>query len=319
MVASMVVLLVLRLWRRSEMLMLKLPAARAAALCGLAVAVAYGALSGFAVPAQRTVYMLAVIALALWSGWSARPTAVLATAAAVVVALDPMAVIAPGFWLSFGAVAVIMLAVGSRIGSPGWFRTWAQTQWAVTLALVPFLLAMFQQVSLVSPLANGFAIPLVSLVVVPLTLVACVLPFDWVAHAAHLVMSFCMLLLRMLSDLPDAVWQQHAPPAWSVPVAVAGALWMLLPRGFPARWAGALLMLPLFLSVPEKILPGELRLTVLDVGQGLAIAVRTREHALVYDTGPAFTEQIDAGGRIVVPYLLACGRHPQVGRDDHQP
>ena len=307
MVASMVVLLVLRLWRRSETLMLQLPAVRAAAVCGLAVALAYAAMSGFAVPAQRTVYMLAVVAAALWSGWAAKSTAVLAAAAALVVVLDPMAVIAPGFWLSFGAVAVIMLAGGSRIGKQGWMRTWAQTQWAVTLALVPFLLAMFQQVSLVSPIANAFAIPLVSLIVVPLTLAASVLSLDWIAHAAHLVMAFCMVLLEGLSDLPDAVWQQHAPPAWAVPIALAGALWMLLPRGFPARWIGALMMLPLFLSAPEQIPAGELRLAVLDVGQGLAVVVRTREHALLYDTGPAFTEQIDAGGRIVVPYLRAAG------------
>jgi competence protein ComEC len=200
-----------------------------------------------------------------------------------------------------------MLAAGSRIGRAGWFRAWAQTQWAVTLALVPFLLAMFQQVSLVSPLANAFAIPLVSLIVVPLALAASVLPLDWIAHAAHLVMTFCMLLLKALSDLPDAVWQQHAPPLWTVPIAGAGAIWMLLPKGFPARWVGAAMMLPLFLWMPEKISPGELQLTVLDVGQGLAVVIRTREHALLYDTGPAFTEQIDAGGRIVVPYLRAAG------------
>ena len=307
MVASMVLLLVLHLWRRSETLVLKLPAVRAATLCGLIVALAYAALSGFAVPAQRTVYMLAVVAFALWSGWTARSTAVLAAAAALVVVIDPMAVIAPGFWLSFGAVAVIMFAGGSRIGRPDWFRAWAQTQWAVTLALVPFLLAMFQQVSLVSPIANAFAIPLVSLVVVPLALAASVLPLDWIASAAHLAMTFCMLLLQALSGLPDAVWQQHAPPAWAVPIAVAGALWMLLPRGFPARWVGAMMMLPLFLSMPAKLSPGELRVTVLDVGQGLAVVVRTRSHALLYDTGPAFTEQIDAGGRIVVPYLRAAG------------
>ena len=307
MVASMAFLLVLRLWRRSETLVLQLPAVRAATAFGLIVALAYAALSGFEVPAQRTVYMLAVVAVALWSGWTARSTAVLAVAAALVVALDPMAVIAPGFWLSFGAVAVIMFAGGSRIGRQGWFRVWAQTQWAVTLALIPFLLAMFQQVSLVSPVANAFAIPLVSLIVVPLALAASVLPLDWIAHAAHLVMALCMFLLRALSDLPDAVWQQHAPAAWTVPIAVAGALWMLLPKGFPARWMGAAMMLPLFLSMPEKLLPGELRVTVLDVGQGLAVVARTREHALLYDSGPAFTEQIDAGGRIVVPYLRAAG------------
>jgi competence protein ComEC len=121
-----------------------------------------------------------------------------------------------------------------------------------------------------------------------------------------------MALLQFLSRMPDAAWQQHAPPAWAVPLAVLGALWMLLPRGFPARWLGAALMLPVFLSMPAKPLPGELWLSVLDVGQGLAVTVRTRDHALLYDTGPAFSGQVDAGHRIVVPYLRARG----IGRLD---
>jgi competence protein ComEC len=307
MVSSMAVLLMLRLWRLSERLMLGIPARRAAVICGLVVAIGYAALSGFAVPAQRTVYMLAVIALALWNNWTTASTGVLAAAAALVVVLDPMAVIAPGFWLSFGAVAVIMLVLGSRIGEQGWLRAWAHTQWAVTLALIPLLLALFQQVSLVSPLANAFAIPLVSLGVVPLSLLAAVIPVDGLAYAAHELMALCMIVLRVLSDWPSAIWQQHAPPGWSIPIAVAGAAWMLLPKGFPARWVGASLMLPLFLSMPERIPSGELQVTVLDVGQGLAVVVRTHEHALLYDAGPAFNEQIDAGGRIVVPYLRASG------------
>ena len=158
-----------------------------------------------------------------------------------------------------------------------------------------------------SPLANAFAIPVVSLGVVPLSLLAAVIPVDGLAYAAHELMALCMIVLRVLSDWPAAVWQQHAPPAWTIPIAVAGAAWMLLPKGFPARWVGASLMLPLFLSAPESIPPGELQVTVLDVGQGLAVVVRTREHALLYDAGPAFNEQTDAGGRIVVPYLRASG------------
>ncbi|HXF18798.1 MAG TPA: DNA internalization-related competence protein ComEC/Rec2 [Burkholderiales bacterium] len=307
MVASMAVLLILRLWRLSETLMLKLPARRAAAICGLAVAIGYAVLSGFAVPAQRTVYMLAVVAVALWNNWTTRPISVLAAAAALVVVLDPMAVMAPGFWLSFGAVAVIMLTAGSRIGRQGWFRSWIQIQGAVTLALIPLLLALFQQISLVSPLANAFAIPVVSLIVVPLALLAAVIPVDGLAYAAHQLMALCMIVLNMLSNWPAAVWQQHAPPAWTIPIAIAGAIWMLLPKGFPARWLGASLMLPLFLSAPDSVPLRELQLTVLDVGQGLAVVVRTHEHTLLYDTGPAFTEQIDAGGRIVVPYLRASG------------
>lgn len=307
MVASLAFVLTLRLWRRSGALVMRLPALRAATVAGLITAAGYAALAGFAVPAQRTVYMLAVVAVALWLGWTVRPVAVLALAAAVAVAIDPMAVISPGFWLSFGAVAVIMLAGGGRIGRPHWAMAWLRIQWAVTLALIPLSLAMFQQISLVSPLANAVAIPLVSLVVVPLSLLAAMFPLDWLAVVAHWFMGLCMVYLEWLSALPEAVWQQHAPPAWSIPLAAAGALWLLLPRGMPARWVGALLFLPLFLATPPRPGQGELWMTVLDVGQGLAVVARTSRHALLFDTGPAYSGEIDAGDRIVVPYLRAAG------------
>jgi competence protein ComEC len=312
MVASMAFMLVLWSWKRSARLATYLPAVRAAAVAGLASAIAYAALCGFSVPAQRTVCMLAVVAWALWLGWTVRPLAVLAMAAAVAAFIDPMAVISPGFWLSFGAVAVIMLGGGGRIGRVHWVRGWARAQWAVTIALVPLLLAMFQQVSLVSPVANAIAIPIVSFVVVPLSLLAAIMPGSWMAILAHHAMSACMVVLELLQAFPEAVWQQHAPPDWAVPLAFAGALWMLLPRGFPARWAGASLLLPLFLSVPKGPLPGELWITVLDVGQGLAVVARTSGHALLFDAGPGYSDEIDAGDRIVVPYLRSTG----VGRLD---
>jgi competence protein ComEC len=306
MIASLAFLAVLRLWRRTR-LALYLPALRAATVAGLLAAIAYAALAGFAVPAQRTIYMLAVVAVALWMGWSTRPAVVLAWAAAVAVAIDPMAVIAPGFWLSFGAVAVLMLAGAGRIRPSHWALTWLRAQWAITIALVPALLAMFQQVSLVSPLANAFAIPAISLVVVPLSLLAALVPVDALAIAAHAVMAACMVPLQWLSDLPAAVWQQHAPAAWTIPLAVAGAAWMLLPRGVPARWVGAFLFLPMLVQAPPPLAPGSARVTVLDVGQGLAVVVRTAGHALLFDAGPAFSGDIDAGERIVVPYLRGEG------------
>jgi competence protein ComEC len=307
MVASLAFVAVLRLWRGSGALVARLAALRAATVAGFLAASGYAALAGFAVPAQRTVYMLAVVAIALWIGWSVRPIAVLAVAAAVAVAIDPMAVISPGFWLSFGAVAVIMLAAGGRIGRLHWAVAWLRIQWAVTLALIPLSLAMFQQISLVSPWANALAIPLVSLVVVPLSLLAAILPFDSVAIVAHSVMSICMAYLQWLSALPEAVWQQHAPPSWTIPLAVAGAIWLLLPRGVPARWVGAFLFLPLFLAIPGKPLPGDLWITVLDVGQGLSVVARTSGHTLLYDAGPAYSDDLGAGDRIVVPYLRSVG------------
>ncbi len=295
------------LWRRSRRLLQLLPARKAAVLAGMFAALGYALLAGFAVPAQRTVYMLVVVAVALWSGRAASASLVLIWALVVVVALDPWAVLSPGFWLSFGAVALIFYVSASRVGSCHWLRQWGRVQWAITLGMAPLLLALFQQVSLISPVANAFAIPVVSFLVTPLALAATILPWDFPLHAAHTVMAACMVPLEFLSRLPDAVWQQHAPPGWTVVVALLGTLWLLLPRGFPARWLGWSLMLPMFLVLPLKPQPGALWLSVLDVGQGQAVVVQTAQHALLYDTGPRFSGESDSGNRIIVPFLRSSG------------
>src|SRR5262249_9787089 len=151
-------------------------------------------LAGFAVPAQRTVYMLGVVALSVWLGRVESSSMVLAAALFVVLLLDPWAVLAPGFWLSFGAVAIIMFVCNGRIGRTYWLTTWMRVQIAVTAATIPVLIAVFQQVSIVSPIANAFAIPMVGLAVVPLTLAGMVLPFDWLLLLAHELMSWCAAL-----------------------------------------------------------------------------------------------------------------------------
>ena len=294
-------------WRRSSRLTLALPAVKAAALAGLLAALIYALLAGFAVPAQRTVFMLAVVAVALWMGRATAAREVLSLALLVVLLIDPWSVLAAGFWLSFGAVAIILFVTAGRLKPAHWLMAWARVQWAVTLALVPVLLALFQQVSLISPLANALAIPLVSLVVVPLALVGVVLPFDGILQFSQWLMNGCVIALEWLSALPDAAWEQHAPPAWTVAVALIGTFWLLLPRGFPARWIGGIAFLPLLLISPEPPLEGELRVTVLDVGQGLSVVVQTRNHALLFDTGPAFGSSADSGNRVIVPFLRSSG------------
>lgn len=314
MISGMVFALVFWLWRWSSYLALRLPARRAAVIAGLIVASGYAVLSGFAIPAQRAFYMLAVVAIALWRGQFTSATAVLTWALLWVVLLDPWATISPGFWLSFGAIAIIMLVTAGRIGKTHWVIGWSRIQWAITLGLIPLLLVFFQQVSLVSPIANAIAIPLVSLVVVPLTLLATIPLFDFMLPIAHEALSMVMTLLHWLSQLPYAVWQQHASPMWTIPVAVFGIVWLLLPgslgfgffTGFPARWLGMIALLPMFLVWPPKPANGELWLTVLDVGQGLAVVARTEHHALLFDTGPGF-DKTDSGNRIIVPFLRGEG------------
>jgi competence protein ComEC len=307
MVAGLFAMLVSWCWRRSETLSLALPAQKAAALAGFLAAFAYCLISGFAVPAQRTLYMVGVVAVALWFGRATSASRVLAAALFIVLALDPWAVLSPGFWLSFAAVAVIFFVATGRTARAHWFAQWGRVQWAVTAGLAPLLLVLFQQVSLVSPVANALAIPLVSFVITPLALSGAVLPFDWVLELGHAILHILMATLEWLAALPSAVWHQHAPLAWTVPLALAGIAWMLLPRGFPARWLGAPLVLPLFAVSPPSPGTGELWITVLDVGQGLAVLARTERHALLYDAGPAFNAFSDSGSRVILPYLRGEG------------
>ena len=307
MLSGMAFAFVYWLWRRSMYLTLRLPARKAAALAGILVALVYALLSGYGVPAQRTVYMLGAVAASLWLSRNIAPSQLLATALLVVLLLDPWSVMAPGFWLSFGAVGLIFFITANRLKQGHWLLEYGRIQWAMSIGLIPPLLAMFQQISLVSPLANAFAIPLVSFVVVPLTLLGAALPFDWLLHLAHHVMSAVIYALEWLNKLPAAVWAQHAPPVWSIIVGMTGVLWLLLPRGFPSRWLGAILLLPMFLIQPAAPAPGALRLTIFDVGQGLAVAVQTSTHALMYDTGPVFNSEANSGNRILVPSLKGMG------------
>jgi competence protein ComEC len=311
MVASLMYWLAFRAWARVPALALRLPAQRAAALVGALTALGYALIAGFSVPTQRTFFMLAAVAVALWFGRGVSGTRILAWAMLAVLLLDPWAVLSPGFWLSFGAVAMIFFVTARRTGVPGALSAAARTQVAVTLGLLPMTLALFQEVSLVSPLANAFAIPLISLVVVPITLfgaaLGLVVPADLVLALAHAVMHACYLALEWLARLPAAVWQSHAPPLWAAGLALLGMLCLLLPRGLPGRWAGAAMVMPMFLLVPAGPAEGELRVHVLDVGQGLATVVRTARHSLVYDTGPRWNPDADSGSRIVVPFLRGEG------------
>jgi competence protein ComEC len=307
MIGALIGGLVMALWRRHPRLPLLIPAQQAAALAAFLGAFAYALLAGFAVPAQRTLYMLVVVVAALLSGRNLAAPTVLGAALLLVLLLDPWAVLSAGFWLSFGAVAILFFIAAGRLGERHWLVEWLRAQWAITLGMIPLLLALFGQFSLVSPFANALAIPLVSLAITPLALLGSLPGFAWALQLAHALLVPLMDFLEWLAGLPGALWQQHAPPAWAVPLAVVGVVWLLLPRGFPARWAGAVLFLPLFVVRPERPAPGEYRLTVLDVGQGQAVHVQTATHDLLFDAGPAFNAQSDAGSRIVAPYLRAIG------------
>jgi competence protein ComEC len=287
-----------------------LPCACALALSG---ALIYGVLAGFEVPVRRACVMVALVLLwrmrfrHLGAWWP------LLLALIVVLLLEPLASLQPGFWLSFSAVAVLVLVFGGRLGVWGWWRGLTRAQWTMAIGLLPMMLILGLPVSSSGPLANLVAVPWVGMVVVPLALLGTLLlPVPvvgegllWLAGGAlHLLFE----LLGVIAEWLPA-WLPSDLPLWAWLLAAAGALLLLLPAGVPLRLPGLALLLPALLLPPKQLLDGRADVWVLDVGQGLAVLVRTREYALLYDAGPRFGD-FDTGERIVLPSLRALNvRH----------
>lgn len=315
-----------RLRWRSRCLAERLPSQIAGISAAICVAWLYCVLAGWGIPAQRTFFTLAVAGLAAILRLPLSISRVLAVAAAVVALLDPWAPIAPGFWLSFGAVAMVLAWTG---GAPGrqqaeqgrWekirrsFVGASRLQCVVTAGLTPLLAFLTQQVALAAPLANAVAIPAVSFIVTPLALLCaamCAIPgagtlAEWAGRLAQWAFQCAMAPVVWLAGMDWAVRNVAAPPAGLLALAIAGICWALLRPAWRSRHWAWLLMLPALCWRPERPAHGAWSLIALDVGQGGAIAVQTSEHTLLFDAGPRHRNGTDSGQRVVWPYLRASG------------
>ena len=306
-IAGLAYFLVLKVWAWTGLL--RWSPQRVAAVAAMLVAVFYAGLAGFSVPAQRAVIMLAVVMLAIILQRNTRPFNTLAVALFAVLAFDPLAVLAVGFWLSFLAVSLIIYVVAGRLSKSGYMLEGIKINWATSVGLSPLLLFFFQQVSLISPLANFIAVPVISLLAVPLSLLAVVLMFGFPLLASKLFMvvdtalqGLWWLLVR-LAELPLATISHAQPSVWALVFALPGVLLLLAPRGMPARWLSLIMFLPLVFTPANKPKAGSINMTLLDVGQGLSVVVQTENHWLVYDTGAKFSAESDMGRSVVLPFL----------------
>lgn len=312
-VAGLIAVLVRRLWACWPYLALRFTAAKAGVCAALLSAGAYAMLAGFSIPTRRALLMLMVVLGArLWDRLL-EPGRLLALGMLLVLLMDPTAPLTAGFWLSYGAVALLFYGMGGRLSASAWWRQWGRAQWLVALGLLPMTLVLFQRASLIAPLANLFAEPLLSLVITPLTLLGTLLlPISIAAGSLLLQLASALLgvawsLLVACAGLPGASVAWALPAPWIAGAAAVGALLLLAPRGMPARAVGWLLLLPLVLLRPDAPRAGALWFTLLDVGQGLAAVARTEHHTLVFDTGPRFSDSFDTGAAVVLPYLRSQG------------
>lgn len=289
------------------------PPPRLAASATILAALVYSALADFAIPTQRALIMITIAMGAIIAQRNSRPTYTLALALAAVVFRDPCAVLAPGFWLSFVAVAFILYRLSGLWHQPGFWRGLLSINWATALGLAPLLLLFFGQISLIAPVANLFAVPVLGLLITPLALIGTLLLFLWPAAGKSLLglvetqLDWAWKALEGLAQLPFAQWQ-HAPPDFPwILLGLCGAALILLPRGIPGRWLGLFLLLPALSRTPEKIVSDQYQLTLLDVGQGLASVIETRHHTLVFDTGARFSDRFDIGSAVIEPFLRYRG------------
>lgn len=307
--AGFIFFLTRRLWPYCGTAALKLASPRAAAISALFIAAFYAALSGFAVPAQRALIMLSIVMLSIFSRHKVQSSQIMSFALLSVLLLDPVAVLSAGFWLSFSAVMIISFAASGRLTVDHGWRIWGRLQWRISLALIPLLIFLFQQASLVSPFANLLAIPIVSFLVVPLVLAATAV-VSFFPDLASLLYSFADSILSILWWFLDYLaatsisqWYGAKPSILTLCIASLGVVILLTPRGWPTKYLGVFLVIPLLW--PKTLSPGEgeVEITLLDVGQGLAAVVQTKHHALLFDTGPKFSQSFDTGAAVVIPFL----------------
>nr|WP_299593857.1 DNA internalization-related competence protein ComEC/Rec2 [uncultured Microbulbifer sp.] len=290
-------------------------------------ALGYTLVSGAPLSAQRALIMTGVGIVALLSRRRINGSLGFALALALVLLLQPLAVLNAGFWLSFIAVGALLLRFHGRVAAEDsaitqeptpalaakiriGIRTAVQSQWAILLALLLPSVMIFAGVSVSGFLLNLIAIPWVGLVILPLILLGALVP----APVSSLLLVVADANLGWLLNLL-AVVDTHLPGWQAVPapsllmigiVAVCGVV-LLLPRGIPGR-ALAWCLVPALLSAAlpwQRTQEPAFALTVLDVGQGLSVVAATETHSMVFDTGASSGSGWNAGASIVAPYLLA--------------
>jgi competence protein ComEC len=312
-VAGFIYFLARFVWSRFYFATQRVPAPIFASIMAFICAFIYALLAGFAVPAQRALIMIGVFLFALFSARQTLIMNVICIAVILVLILDPFAIIAVDFWLSFMAVIFILYITRFRISNHNNLTRWIHLQCMLSIALVPILIFWFKQFPLYSVLANLIAIPVIGFLIVPLILVALILLFP--------LPSFSQFLYDCIDKINEAHWSYleflslqnnviipvAAPNLLSLALAVIGIFILLMPRGVPARWLGVIWILPLFFPLRPILKQGEFDFNLLDVGQGLAAVIQTNKHTLVYDTGAQFSERFNIGDAVLKPYLRDKG------------
>lgn len=283
-----------------------------AVVVGMSAATGYAVLAGLSVPTQRTLLMLGAWLLTRCVARNASLLHPFAIALIAVLVLDPFAPLTTGFWLSFGAMSGILVATGPRIERRGTLHEAVAVQITVTVLLLPLTLACFGSVSLLGPVVNALAIPYMSWLLVPVVLLGVALipvssgAADYAFALAEWLHNLGWPWLASAADSPYAL-AYASPPLWWYGLALCSAPFLFLPWPARLRLAAVLCVVPLAILGRSSSTAAGLQITMLEVGEGTAVVMRTAHHVLVYGTGESYGTEGSRTENVLVPALRSEG------------
>ena len=312
-IASITYFVFLRLGNMNIWPPVYVPRQKIASCFAMLFAGGYALLAGFSIPTQRALVMLWLYFTMRLCHRAVSPMDVLGMALMIILIIDPFSAMSASFWLSFSAVIIIFYGMSYRLYRKQIGLQLVKVQYIISIGLIPVLAFYYQQIPIWTILANLLAVPLVSFIVIPLLMCGVGLLFIE-PDGAEAILALALHVLSGLWFILEYIHAREfnlisiAQPGWfALVLAVCGALFLLLPKGITARWLGALWLLPLFLPHVQRPQHGDVDITTLDVGQGLAVVVQTKNHNLLYDAGPLYSERFDAGAAVITPFLKSAG------------
>ncbi len=287
---------------------LYIPRQSLSAIAALLGAFLYSSLAGFSFSTQRALVMLCCVLLRYWMPWKMSFLDAISLAFVLVVLCNPLAILDTGFWLSFCSVGILGYAIVYQEHKNNFWHKWGRAQWVCSIGLLPITCWYFQQFPLLGFFANLVAIPWVSFIVLPLGFLGTFLLFinQYLAIIALKLslFSFSLLFQLLLKMSSDQFVVINPIPEFRIFIFSMIGVWLMLsPYKVIYRSLGILFFIPLFFTGNSKPKFGESKITVLDVGQGLATVVQTKNHILIFDTGAKLSNEHDAGTDIVIPFL----------------
>ncbi|WP_395374775.1 DNA internalization-related competence protein ComEC/Rec2 [Marinicella sp. W31] len=277
-------------------------------MTALLCALFYALLAGFSIPTLRALLMLSVVLLTLQRRRTIYSWDIYAMALFLVLIYDPLSVLDAGFWLSFAAVMVLLLAFRGRPKLPPWL-SFVQAQWAILIGLLPLSVLLFGGIQGIAPIVNVLLIPLMAILLMPLLFLMLGLAGvfsttpDILIQTIELCIEIFNRIMQHIGQWDWLSWSFPVQSVWAWLGLILFAIIMLIPAVIPKRWLAWIFVLPSIFTINRDIPENVAEITTFDVGQGLSVLIRTRHHSLLYDTGAASPSGFSMANAVIIPAL----------------